>query len=213
MKKIAVVALMALCMTGMSTRVYADYTTDWEFDGTGFTSTLDFFGSEIVGDDVTYLQINDGNSSAFTFSYSHTLPLSNPPYTLSSANLSLIHSYTGQGSEAWFVYRNENDTLDTLNKIPIGVLTAPNSGNEWTTSELNLGQNILGIISSGDTIWELQVVLQEGSPGTDWFRLDQSILSGTVTSTTSAVPLPGAAILLGSGLIGIAGLKRNRKNS
>ena len=57
--------------------------------------------------------------------------------------------------------------------------------------------------------WSLNIDLKDTTGGTDKLQIDYSTLSGTYSTTP--VPVPGAAWLLGSGLMGLIGLGRRKK--
>jgi hypothetical protein len=103
------------------------------------------------------------------------------------------HNNSNNSGEVWF--------LEGANKTRIGTL-ADSKGNGWVDQVFLLPESLYSAIYGGS--WSLQLVLKETTTGTDKLWVDQSVLSGTYVAT----PIPAAAWLLGSGLLGLVGVRR-----
>lgn len=140
-------------------------------------------------------EIEDGDQ------YTHT-PIFSPPGTdINSASLTL--EYGGISTcEVWLVQSG--------NAISIGILPPFSSNDSDNTTEhiFNLDHVINEII--GNNPWSLTVFfdyVEDSSRGNEWMKLYESTLSGEYT----AVPIPGTALLLFSGLAGLVCFKQTRK--
>jgi len=164
-----------------------------------FSDTMDFAGDG-TSDGATYIQIED------VYSYKHTLPgLTTPPDYLESATLWLRHNgNSNTKGEVWFSAEGGSGIL-------VGRLSESSEDNKWVIDRWDLSEPILYLMESS-TPWELTVDLYDTTSGTDKIILDYSILEGTYTINPSPnpVPVPGAAVLLGSALTGIIGMRRKK---
>jgi hypothetical protein len=160
-----------------------------------FSDTHNFSGSGTL-DGRDYIEIASGNANPYVFSYTHNVTFIPPAASITSAQIVLSHngnSNSGNG-ELWF--------LAGTNQTMIGQLDRSTQGNNWVDQVFVLPTSLYSAINGGS--WSLQLVLTETTPGNDKLQIDQSVLSGTYVPT----PIPAAAWLLGSGLMGLVGIRR-----
>ncbi len=170
-----------------------------------FTNTYDFSGETKNGRDA--LQIGD-NSSYFTFSFTHNVLFSPPADSITSAKIVLSHlDNSNTSGEMWF--------LDGDTSTQIGILAASNGS--WNDQTFTLPSSLFSSISGGS--WALELILRESTGGNDRLWIDKSVLSGEYNPVTdpppnpnvNAVPEPSTVILLGAGMVAIAGLRARKK--
>jgi hypothetical protein len=171
---------------------------------TPFTDTEDFSGDGNFGGR-TYNQISDTEN----FSYTHNITFSPPAELITLATLTISHA--GNNSEGWFA--NEVWFITDQGETKLADLSDSYNliqGNYWVDQAFTLPPSLYSAISGGS--WSITFKLKENTGGTDYLYLDKSVLSGQYTPSeqTSPVPEPATMLLLGSGLIGLAGFARRK---
>ena len=193
MKKGLIVSIMAaaaLLFTFNGTAQAIPFTDTVNFSGDGEYDGADY---KIIFDMLIWPD----------FTYEHVLDSVPSGATLNSADLSLTHMLNGDWSimnfigEVWYA-RSGGD-------IFIGDLSF--SLCAWTTDTWTLGSDVLDEISSTDPL-SLTVKLSQPMliPIDGILALDESVLAGDYTP----IPEPATMILFGSGLLGLAALRRKR---
>lgn len=190
MKKGILIIIAAVTLaTGSATLAFATST---------YTDIVDFEGEvdDIDGVDFTYVEPTN------TFSYNHILSgLTTPPHILLSGNLSISHMgvSSNEAAEVWLAYAASG------NKEFLGKLSPSPYFNGWQKDSFDVNSSVLEMLDDS-TPWTLVISLEEQTSGTDKIRLDYSQLR--VEYETSAVPIPGSLVLLGSGLGALTFLRR-----
>jgi hypothetical protein len=117
-----------------------------------------------------------------------------PAAAITSAEIKLTHhNNSNNNGEVWFLYGSTSELLGTLED---------STGTGWLTQSFVIPSNLYSAAKGGS--WTLQLKLKENTSGTDKLWIDKSELTGEYT----AAPLPAAAWLLGSGLVGLIGIRR-----
>lgn len=180
MKKLLILALFVFGITGVALAI-------------PFDDLVQFAGDDVWN--------GEGNIDVYdNYSYTHTLEMIPAGSILNSATLSIIQGLNQNNSnEIWLTYAQKSGP-----DILLGTLST--SVNDWVTDSYVLGPDVLALISS-NTPFSLTVRLAETTSGDDRLKLDESHLTGDYSSP---VPEPASMMLLGTGLLGLFGLKRKR---
>jgi hypothetical protein len=139
---------------------------------------------------------------------------------MSGANLGKIYSVSSWYDSSHF-WGNTGSTY-TGQYAPKGVrdpqAPAPNTVINQVSGVL--GQASVAWTAGTDTTYVIKVIFPQGfDAGGNWNYFDFTVGSGNCANEFMAaaaqnpVPLPGSVLLLGSGLLGLAGLRRKRKPS
>ena len=149
----------------------------------------------------TYEAVSDGGVNPFAYAFTVPVDFSPPAEQILTASISLTHKNNkGQGNEIWYI--------DAGNSTLVGKLSGSESG--WVTDTFTVPSSLFPAVPTGS--WSFAVKLTEGTPGTDVFWVDVSALSGTYnpqsTGDPTGVPEPVSLLLLGSGLVGLAVVRR-----
>ena len=166
---------------------------------TPFTDTEDFSGDGTSGGR-TYNRI----SNTENFSYTHNITFSPPAELITLATLTISHAGNNagifSGIEVWFITdQGETKLADLSDSVNIF------QEKYWVDQAIPLPSSIYSAISGAS--WSITFKLKENTGGTHYLYLDKSVLSGQYTPSeqTAPVPEPATMLLLGSGLIGLAG--------
>jgi len=124
------------------------------------------------------------------------VPGSTSPYLRLNFNLAVDGTWTGSESITLNVIK-DGSVIDTIVVNPLHPVAGGSSTAEYVKEWITYGSGV----------YELQAVSSAGTG--DLWHLTSASFSSTSTNPT---PLPAAVWMLGSGLLGIAGFKRFRKN-
>lgn len=157
-----------------------------------FTDTIEVWGE---GGKDAYIITGSGE-------YTHTFEdenLKTDKYFIENATLSITYGKNTSAAEIWYI-DDDNDY-----EYVIGMLEQNTSVQESNIEEFSLVDDILLQIMDGDP-WSLTLYVYE-EDNTNMIELYKSEL----TIECSAVPIPGTALLLFSGLAGLVCFKQTRK--
>ncbi|MDM8535637.1 PEP-CTERM sorting domain-containing protein [Desulfobacterales bacterium HSG17] len=163
-----------------------------------FEDIVDWDDRTIGG--VTYIQLheNDLHDDDIPFLYEHSVDFNPAAQSIQSADLFLRHMHNNTNEEAYVMV--EGGGIHWL-----GALSDSQSG--WVEDKFTLGSHILSAISGSN--WTIMLELKELTGGEDGIKLDYSKVSGEY----NPVPEPATMMLFGMGLLGLAGITRNRKKA
>jgi len=204
MKRACLMAVLALALPMMAFASSVDFTNSGG-TLTGSTAGLSLSGSELIAvSGLNGLGLVTGNLGTLAFSTG----------ALTSGSLQ------GQnGTPSWFAGGGSFViTSNGSNGLPSGTLfdgsfSGPVS---WTlvtlangTHNYTLQGSITGTWYNGQTVYGATVQLTINT-GKGYFNGTTTISSGDTNITTAAVPEPGTLGLIGTGLVGIAGIVRRK---
>jgi len=91
--------------------------------------------------------------------------------------------------------------------FPPGTATAINTNVKFLTFELNCTEIGLTALS----LFDFNAATTQWVTSPDGFVLDDQLTNGIFLANVNNVPIPGTALLLGSGLLGVLGIRRRMK--
>jgi hypothetical protein len=197
-KKMFIVIIGVLLLispwTSYGTTLDISLTVDNEFYL--YMSTDDSVSGELIG---------SGNDWQTTYSLSYTLTPGNTYYIhVIGIDWGSREGFLGEFSLSDTLFKFQNDTQTLLTNTTDWRVNNTGFGDTYFTP-ITYGQNGVspwgvrpGISSSAYWIWDTDAS-------------DTVYFSTTITPSTAAVPEPSTLLLLGSGLIGLAGLRKRLK--
>ncbi len=138
--------------------------------------------------------------------------------SFNSATLSITYSNVSNGNgEVWAAWGSNTGGVPTPGTthdyFSLGRLTGGSNNTQYTAGFALSGSQLPTVPPGGLETWTLYLAFRETTTGEDRFNLYTINLSGDYNQVPvqNPVPEPGTILLLGSGLVGLAGSKLRKK--
>lgn len=148
----------------------------------------------------------DGGEKIFDYyQYDHVLEeLSPPGIDINSAEIIITYGKNVSPVELWHICSEDSDGKE----IFIGNLPGNSTGSEQLEVTFPLTDELIEIMMDEDP-WSLTFCIYDSTPNKDKIKLYSSTLTGEYTP----VPIPGSALLLGSGVLCLVVIGRRRRGT